>query len=83
MNEDDNVVEFNGITRLNLPAERILRCAQKADLESVVIVGETASGEFYFASSYASAPETAWLLQHGVYRLNQVVDEFSDDGDSE
>ena len=47
------VIPFNGITRLDLPPERILQMAIEADLEGVIVIGYTKDGEEYAASSYA------------------------------
>ena len=67
----DNVVLFNGITSLDLPADRVLESMPK-DLSSVVIVGYDAEGEFYFASSIAGGPETLWLLEQAKLALLNV-----------
>lgn len=70
----DNVTDFPGPTRLNLPPERILERALEKTFTEIVIVGYTEGGDEYFASSQASAADVAWLLQRGLYRLNQTCD---------
>lgn len=80
MMSDDNVVDLNCITRLNLPPERILQKGIEADLEGVVIVGYSKDGNEYFASSYADAGQCAWLLQRGIYKLNQMCEQIEDEG---
>lgn len=68
------VVDFPGITKLDIPAERILDRAVKADLTDVVVIGYTKEGERYFASSYASGPEVLWLLENAKHDLITVVE---------
>ena len=57
------IVILNTITRLDLPPERILDAAKKADLESVVIIGYTKEGEYYGASSLADGGDVLWLME--------------------
>lgn len=75
MSDTSNVVEFTGITQLHVPAERILEQAKKAELGSVVIIGEDADGEFYFASSIPDGPNVLWLLALAQRRLLDVVED--------
>ena len=65
----DNVVKFNGITKLDMPAKVILREAQKHGLESVVLMGYDADGEEYFASSIADGGEVLWLSERLKKRI--------------
>lgn len=69
------VVEANFVTRLNVPAERVIRQAAEADLEHVVVLGWQKDGDFYFAGSQAGGPETLWLLEWAKRRLLEVVEE--------
>lgn len=77
-----NLVRLPVITRLNMEPDEILREAL-GRLESVVIVGYTPDpeGDVYFASSVADAGTVAWLLQRGIYKLNQKCDEMEDESD--
>lgn len=68
----DNVIIFNGITRHDLPVERLIDRAQEAELESVVIIGWTPEGELYFASSKADGPNVLWLLEKAKKELLSV-----------
>jgi hypothetical protein len=55
-------IPFAGITKLDLPPDRILK--EAADkLEGVVIVGFDKDGDEYFASSYADGRTVLWLLE--------------------
>lgn len=51
------------VTRLDVPAERILQAALDADLDKVVIAGYTKEGDHYFASSVADGGTVLWLIE--------------------
>lgn len=68
-----NVVNFTGITKLDLPPDRILEQAQ-GTLEGVVILGYTKDGREYFASSYADGGDVLWLLERLKKQLLETVD---------
>lgn len=63
---------FNGITRLDLPAERVLTEALGSGMEGVVILGYTKEGEEYFASSYADGGLVLWLMERCKTKLLEV-----------
>jgi hypothetical protein len=56
------VFMFNGITKLDLPPDRILEQAV-GKLQGVVVIGFDHEGEFYGASSYADGGNAIWLLE--------------------
>ena len=58
-----NIVYLPVVTRLDVPAERILTEALEEDLESAIVIGRTREGDIYFASSIASGPEALWLIE--------------------
>lgn len=66
------IVNFNGITKLDLPPERVLSSAVAADLDAAIVVGWDKEGEFYFASSYAAGPEVLWLLEIARTKLLKI-----------
>lgn len=66
------VVNFTGITSLDLPPDRVLESALAAKLDAVVLIGWDKDGEFYFASSYANGPETLWLLEGAKAKLIKI-----------
>ena len=70
----DNVVDFDGITKLDIPPDRILEGA-KGKLQSVAIVGYDEDGEEYFASSQADGGEVLWLLERCKLNLLRQVDQ--------
>jgi hypothetical protein len=57
------VVPFSGTTRLDIPAARVLQGATDAALQTAVVIGWDAKGEFYFASSAADGAEVLWLIK--------------------
>lgn len=56
------VIDFPGITRLNLPPDRIINAA-RGRLDSVVVIGYDKDGGEYFATSIADGGEVLWLLE--------------------
>ncbi len=67
-----DVVEFNGITRLDLPVDRIIARATEAGLTDVVILGFDKDGEFYSAASMADGGAMLWLLELARHRLIKI-----------
>ena len=74
----DNVIIWNGRTKLDLPVERILQGALEADLDEVVIVGFDKDGNEYFASSVADGGQCMYHLQRGIWALNKTTDKLSE-----
>lgn len=72
---DNNVVNFTGDTKLDLPADRILQSAIEADLDVAIIVGFTKDGQFYFASSVADLMPVHWYLSQAQKKLLEMDDE--------
>lgn len=67
------------VTRLDVPAERILQNAIGANLESVVIAGYTADGEEFFASSVADGGTTLWLVERFKQALLKTADDLAEE----
>jgi hypothetical protein len=65
------VVTFTGITKLDLPADRILENAI-GELDGVVILGYQKDGEEFFASSYADGGDVLWLLERCKKQLLEI-----------
>lgn len=72
--DDDNVVELRNVTRLNIPAERVLRRAAEADLAHVIVIGYDKEGGEYFASSYADGAQVVWHCQRAIFKLMVIAD---------
>lgn len=57
------VIALNNLTRLDVPAERVLQAALEADLDAVVVIGYDKGGDEHFASSLADGGDVLWLLK--------------------
>jgi hypothetical protein len=68
-----NVTPLGCITRLDLPADRILDAA-KGKLESIVIAAFDSDGNEYFASSVADGGTALWLIERFKKRLFEIGD---------
>lgn len=69
------VILYSGITRLDLPPDRILQKCIEADLEGVVVLGYDKEGREYFCSSYADGGIVMWLLERCKLKLLEAVAE--------
>jgi hypothetical protein len=67
----DNVVDFGGVTYLDLEPDRVFEKAI-GNVDSVVIIGFDKEGDFYFASSKADAGEVIWLMEMAKKKLLEV-----------
>lgn len=63
-----NVIQFRGITRLNLDPDLTLENT-KGKLKGFVIMGYDTEGEEYFASTYADGGDVLWLMERMKLRL--------------
>lgn len=68
------VVNFTGITKLDIPADRVLEAAVGA-LDQVVIMGYDHEGREYFASSVADGGDVLWLMERCKKKLLEVCDD--------
>ena len=66
------IIELGGITRLDLPADRILEAA-KGRMEGVVLIGFDTDGSVYAASSYADGGTVMWLLEACKTKMMESV----------
>lgn len=71
------VIDLPVITTLDIPPEKILRRASKANLTDVLVLGWDEAGDFYFAASQADGPNNLWLLKLAEKGLIEAS--FSDD----
>ena len=69
-----NVVILDLVTRLDVPADRVLEAAI-GQLTEVVITGFDKEGNEYFASSVADGGSTLWHLERAKYKLLRLADE--------
>jgi len=68
-----NVIPLGGITKLDLPVDRVLESA-KEQLEGVILIGYDKEGEEYFASTYADGGDVLWLIERLKKRLLETPD---------
>jgi hypothetical protein len=66
------VVDIGCITKLDLPADRVLEAA-KGEFEGVVLLGFKTDGTTYFASTYADGGTVVWLLELCKKQLLEVA----------
>lgn len=73
----DNIVDFTGITKLDMDPDRLL---QKVigKMEGVLILGITKDGEEYFASSKADAADALYYMERAKYALMQTIDKMAE-----
>lgn len=57
------------VTSLDVDVQRVAQAAVDAELERVIIIGRTADGEFYFASSKSDGGEVLWELETARLKL--------------
>lgn len=69
-----NVVDFTGITRLDIDPDRVLRKAI-GQLERCTIVGVNKDGDEFFASSVADGGTVVWDMERAKHKLMKIVDE--------
>ena len=70
---DAKILFFDGLTKLDLPPDRMLEGA-KGKLSKVVIMGFTEDGDEYFASSQADGGDVMWLMERCKKRLLEYPD---------
>ncbi len=65
------IIPLNNITRLDIPADRVLEGAV-GRLDGVVIMGRQPDGEEYFASSIADGGTVIWMMEKLKLKLMGV-----------
>ena len=68
------ILHFDGVTSLDISADRVLDVAKAAEMQSVIIIGYDTDGGEYFASSIADGPEVLWALERAKMKLMRIVD---------
>lgn len=67
-----DILIFDGITRLDIPVQRVLKSAREAKMSECLIIGYDKRGEFYFASSKADGGNVLWLLEVAKKKLLEI-----------
>lgn len=57
------LVYWPGVTKLDVPVERVLNKALEHELTSVVVLGWDKDGQVFFASSQADGGNVMWLME--------------------
>ena len=70
-----NIIDFPGITKLNLDPDRTLENT-KGKLTGFVIRGYDKEDNEYFASTFADGSEVLWLLERCKKELMAVQDKY-------
>ena len=76
---ENNVVDLNCITTLDIPAEKILEAAKDKNLVEVIIIGTYEDGEEFFAASFSDGPTAVWMLERAKLDLLKMADEDDED----
>lgn len=69
MSDDDNVTILPVVTTLAVPVDRVLKKALDNGLKSVIVIGITDDGEFWFSASEADGGDVLWWLEVAKKRL--------------
>lgn len=70
--DEENIVDWGGITRLPTDPERIIQRGLDAGLKSVVIIGFDRDGDEFFTSSDADGGAVLWLIERAKMKLLRV-----------
>lgn len=63
----NNVIPFGGITRLDIPADKVLDSAKH--LKRCMVIGEEEDGTFYAASTTGDMSICLWWAQNFIHKL--------------
>ncbi len=72
VNDTDNAAPFNGVTRSDVPSDRVLKHALDAGVEGVIVIGIMPNGDKYFNSASADARTVLWQLERTKLYLLDV-----------
>lgn len=68
------ILIWDGVTKHDLPCDRVLQSAIEAGVTEVVICGFGKDGEFYFASNKADAGDVIYHLEMAKKKLLDICD---------
>lgn len=66
------ILDFNGITSLDLDPDRVLSKAL-GQLKGAVVIGYDHDGDLYVTSSYADGGDMLWALEQAKRKLLEVA----------
>lgn len=62
-------LRFAGKTKANISIDSVLDGAKDGELEEVLVIGLTKSGEFFMASNTSYRPDNVYLLQRALHEF--------------
>lgn len=74
----ENVAIFPGATEEDYDPNVVLAAAQRANLESVFVVGWTQDGELFASASIANCGDLLWLMEVAKAKMMRAVLENND-----
>ena len=72
------IVNFPGITKLDISPERILANAAEQKFSGVIVIGYLEDGSEYVSSSYADGGFVVWHCIRTIHKLMRIADEAED-----
>ena len=70
----DNIVDFTGLTTLDVDPDKVLNAAI-GELDSVMVLGWDKEGVIYLAANFSDVQKALWLAEKLKYVLMMVTDE--------
>lgn len=71
---EDNIVEFTGLTKADIPANKVIKWAD--NLDEAIVVGIDELGELYVAGSMADAARVVYLLEMAKKYILDLGEEY-------
>jgi hypothetical protein len=71
------VVELGNLTTLPIPTEKIISKAATCKFDRIIIIGLTADGEEYFASSEADGGCILWDMERAKFKLMNIAEDLA------
>lgn len=68
-----NVIQFRGVTRLDLDPDTVLENS-KGQLDRFVIIGYDKDGDFYFSSTMGDGGDILWLMESAKRKLFEITE---------
>lgn len=72
------IIDLPVITTLPIDPQRVLAKACDVEFDRVMIIGRTADGDEYFASSEADGGTCLWDMERARHALMRIADNASD-----
>lgn len=69
-----DIIQFPGPTAAPIPPATILEKAAEREFTSIVVMGFTADGDLYAASSTSDGGEVLWMMERAKRRMHEWAD---------